>query len=144
MRRKLGFLLTAAVCIMAHAEEASQPAWSAAPQAYATVSNIFAAGAPFNRALVVDQVFVEETPGKGLRFWFLFYGPNYRIYSEAGEARAIKQGEFLYSANGDSTCDLLFRLRPEHMLHIEGRARHDGTQSAARFCPRPITLPFKP
>ena len=96
MRRKLGFLLTAAVCIMAHAEEASQPAWSAAPQAYATVSNIFAAGASFNRALVVDQVFVEETPGKDLRFCFLFYGPSYRIYSDSCEARSIKQREFLY------------------------------------------------
>ena len=144
MRWKLGFLLTAAVCVMAHAEEASQPAWSAAPQAYATVSNIFAAGAPFNRALVVDQVFVEEAPGKGLRFWFLFYGPNYRIYSEAGEARAIKQREFLYSANDDATCDLLFRLRPKHVLHIESRARHEGSQSGARFCPTSITLPFKP
>lgn len=144
MRRKLEILLTAVLSVAAHAEEADQPAWSAAPQAYATVSNIFAARAPFNRALVVDQVFVQETPGKGLRFWFLFYGPNYRIYSEAGEASAIKQGEFLYSSNGDSTCDLLFRLRPKHTLHIEGRARHDGSQSGARFCPTPITLPFKP
>ncbi|WP_413707285.1 hypothetical protein [Ralstonia sp. Ralssp110] len=144
MPRKFGILLTAVLSVAAHAEEADQPAWGAAPQAYATVSNIFAARAPFNRALVVDQVLVEETSGKGLRFWFLFFGPNYRIYSEAGEASKVKQGEFLYSSNGDSTCDLLFRLRPEHTLRVEGRARHDGSQGGARFCPTPITLPFKP
>lgn len=144
MPQKLGILLTAVLSVAAHAEEADQPAWNAAPQAYATVSNIFAAREPFNRALVVDQAFIEELPGKGLRFWFRIFGPNYRIYSEAGEASKVKQGEFLYSSNGDSTCDLLFRLRPEHTLRVEGRARHDGSQGGARFCPTPITLPFKP
>lgn len=144
MPRRLGILLTAVLSVAAHAEEAGQPAWSAAPQAYAAVTNIFATREPFNRALVVDQALIEELPGKGLRFWFRIFGPNYRIYSEAGEASKVKQGEFLYSANGDSTCDLLFRLQPEHTLTIEGLARHDGSQSGARFCPTPITLPFKP
>lgn len=79
MPRKLSVFLIAAVCVIAHAEEAEQPAWRAKPQAYATVNNIFATREPFNRALVVDQAFVEPTPDKGLRFWFRVYGPNYRV-----------------------------------------------------------------
>lgn len=136
--------LVCVFCVPAHAEEVEQPAWSAMPQAYATVSNIFAVREPFNRALVVDHAFVEETPDKGLRFWFRIFGPNYRIYSEAGEAQKIGQGEFLYRSNGDSTCDLLFRLQAEQSLRIEGQAKHDGHPSDARFCPAATSLPFKP
>lgn len=101
MPRKLALLLTAALCVTAYAEEVDQPAWSAPPQAYAAVSNIVAVREPFSRALVLDQAFVEVTPEKSLRFWFRFFGPNYRIYSEAGEARKIRQGVFLYSGGGD-------------------------------------------
>ena len=144
MPRKLAFLLIAALSITAHAEEVDQPAWSAMPQAYATISNIFATGAPFNRALVLDQALVEKAPSHGLRFWFRIFGPNYRIYSEAGEASEIKPGEFLYSSNSESTCDLLFRLQVKDTLRIEGQARRDGSQSGARFCPTAISLPFRP
>ncbi|MCP1174324.1 hypothetical protein [Ralstonia chuxiongensis] len=144
MRRKLGFLLAAAFCVVVHAEEADQPAWRAKPQAYAAVNNIFAAREPFNRALLVDQAFVEATPDKGLRFWFRIFGPNYRIYSEAGEARIIAEGMYLYTGNGDTTCDLLFRLRPKRSLRIEGQPTPDGSQGGARFCPGAISLPFKP
>lgn len=142
--RIFAFLFVAVLSVTAHAEEADQPAWSAMPQAYATISNIFATGAPFNRALVLDQAFVEQTPVKRLRFWFRLFGPNYRIYSAAGEASEVGPGEFLYSSSGNSTCDLLFRLREKYTLRIEGYARHDGSQSDARFCPTAISLPFKP
>ena len=142
--RIFAFLLVAVLSVTAHAEEADQPAWSAMPQAYATISNIFATGAPFNRALVLDQAFVEQTPAKRLRFWFRLFGPNYRIYSAVGEASEIRPGEFLYSLNGESTCDLLFRLQEKYILRIEGHARHEGSQGDARFCPAAISLPFIP
>ncbi|MRT00777.1 hypothetical protein GJQ57_19215 [Ralstonia pickettii] len=144
MPRKLSVFLIAAVCVIAHAEEAELPAWRAKPQAYATVNNIFATREPFNRALVVDQAFVEPTPDKGLRFWFRIYGPNYRVYSEAGDAKKIAEGMYRYTGNGETTCDLLFRLSPLRTLRIQGVPTPDGNQGGARFCPTAITLSFKP
>lgn len=136
--------LTSALCATAHAEQADEPAWRAKPQAYAAVDNIFAAREPFSRARVVNQALVEATSDKGLRFWFRIFGPNYRIYSEAGEARRIAAGVYLYTGNGEATCDLLFVLRPKRSLRVEGRPTPDGSQGGARFCPTAITLSFKP
>ena len=136
--------LTSALCATAHAEQADEPAWRAKPQAYATVDNIFAAREPSRRAVVVNRALVEATSDNGLRFWFRIFGPNYRIYSEAGEARRIAAGVYLYTGNGEATCDLLFRLRPNRSLRVEGRPTPDGSQGGARFCPSAITLSFKP
>lgn len=150
MRKSLSLVFTVFSILMcgatAQAEEADEPVWNSAPQGYAAISNILSVREQFHRAMVANQSFIEILGDSHLRFWFLVYGPNYRIYSEAGEAVKERSDVYRYSGNGDSTCDLRFLLKPLHTLRIEGAPKADGTQSGARFCPAAglIVLQFQP
>jgi hypothetical protein len=58
--------------------------------------------------------------------------------------KKIAEGMYRYTGNGETTCDLLFRLSPLRTLRIQGVPTPDGNQGGARFCPTAITLSFKP